>query len=79
MSDITVRKKLELESTNFQKLLLDTKMNKAFHLLVYENRSISYVSNYIGLSGDSYFIKIFKNYYDVTPKQLLLNLRSVKH
>ncbi|EQC3334939.1 helix-turn-helix domain-containing protein [Escherichia coli] len=79
MSDITVRKKLESESTSFQKLLLDTKMNKAFHLLVYENMSISYVSNYIGLSGNSYFIKVFKNYYNVTPKQLLVNLRSIKH
>ncbi|MDN0333110.1 helix-turn-helix transcriptional regulator [Escherichia coli] len=71
LSESTLRKKLELENINFKKLLLDFKMKKAAELLKTTNKSITMISSELGYVYASYFIKVFKNYFGVTPKQFL--------
>ncbi|WP_097410747.1 helix-turn-helix transcriptional regulator [Escherichia coli] len=71
LSESTLRKKLELENVNFKKILLDFKMKKAAELLKTTNKSITMISSDLGYVYASYFIKVFKNYFGVTPKQFL--------
>ncbi|EMV5227081.1 helix-turn-helix transcriptional regulator, partial [Escherichia coli] len=51
--------------------LLDFKMKKAAELLKTTNKSITMISSELGYVYASYFIKVFKNYFGVTPKQFL--------
>lgn len=45
------------------------KMNEAAHLLRYTNYSISYISSLLGYSSQSYFNRIFRKEYQMTPMQ----------
>ncbi|HFV8764036.1 TPA: helix-turn-helix domain-containing protein, partial [Escherichia coli] len=63
--------KLELENVNFKKLLIDFKMKKAVFLLKTTNKSIETISSELGYVYTSYFIKVFRNYFGVTPKQFM--------
>lgn len=76
MSEITVRKKLEMESTSFNNLLLDIRMEAAMQYIIYQGFHVNQVSLILGFANPSYFIKIFKNYYGITPKQLLVCYRK---
>ncbi|EHS9967627.1 helix-turn-helix transcriptional regulator, partial [Escherichia coli] len=71
LSESTLRKKLELENVNFKKLLIDFKMKKAVFLLKTTNKSIETISSELGYVYTSYFIKVFRNYFGVTPKQFM--------
>ncbi|EFH4637571.1 TPA: helix-turn-helix transcriptional regulator [Escherichia coli] len=71
LSESTLRKKLEFEKINFKKLLLDFKMKKAIFLLKTTNKSITTISDELGYVYTSYFIKVFKNYFGITPKQFI--------
>ncbi|HFV3981162.1 TPA: helix-turn-helix transcriptional regulator, partial [Escherichia coli] len=71
LSESTLRKKLELENVNFKKLLIDFKMKKAAFLLKTTNKSIETISSELGYVYASYFIKVFRNYFGVTPKQFM--------
>lgn len=79
MSEVTVRKKLEMESTSFNCLLLDMRMSAAMQFIIYQGFHINKVSSILGFANPSYFIKIFKNYYGITPKQLSICYRKVNH
>lgn len=68
VSEVTVRKKLESESTNFFSILLDIRMNSAFKLLVHEGLQVNIIAANLGFSSVSYFIKTFRSYYGLTPK-----------
>lgn len=72
ISEITVRKRLDSENTSFNNLILDLRMNKALQLLHENEHQIHKISKLIGISTPSYFIKIFKEYFGVTPKQYML-------
>ncbi|HDD9276480.1 TPA: helix-turn-helix transcriptional regulator [Escherichia coli] len=72
LSEITVRKKLEAEKTSFNQLLLDVRMFRSMRLLLDNDFHIGKISELIGMSSPSYFIKVFSNYYGVTPKQFYL-------
>lgn len=76
LSEISIRKKLELEGNAFNVLLLDVRMNAAFKYLIYENEYIEKIASKIAFSSTSYFIKVFKEYYGITPKQLLVSFRG---
>ncbi|EPD8568243.1 helix-turn-helix transcriptional regulator [Escherichia coli] len=78
ISEVAVRKKLEMEYTTFNRILLDVRMNTAFRLISYENINVNKVSTTLGFANTSYFIRMFKEYYGVTPKQLLLCYRESK-
>lgn len=74
-SEISVRKKLENENINFNKLVLDIRMKHASKLILSTDCNVSSVSKLIGISSTSYFIKMFKQYFGITPKKYFLNLK----
>lgn len=76
VSEISIRKRLDLESINFNQLVLDARMNLAIKLLLKNDKQVTDISNYLGYSSVSYFIKIFKNYYGITPKQFEIGLKK---
>ncbi|QJT78901.1 helix-turn-helix transcriptional regulator [Kosakonia sp. MUSA4] len=76
ISEITVRKRLECEHTSFNHLLLDLRMNKAMQLLLENEKQIHQISKLTGFSSTSYFIKLFRSYFGVTPKQYMIYFRS---
>lgn len=69
VSEITIRKRLESENTNFNQILMQSRMSKAALLLLENSYQISQISNMIGISSTSYFIRVFNKHYGVTPKQ----------
>ena len=69
VSEITIRKRLESESANFNQILMQSRMSKATLLLLENSHQISQISNMIGISSVSYFIRIFNKHFGVTPKQ----------
>lgn len=75
VSEVTIRKRLESENTSFNNLILDLRMNKALQLLHENEKQIHQISKLIGISNSSCFIKIFKDYFGVTPKQYILYFR----
>lgn len=48
------------------------KISEAKHLLLYSDKSILMISNYLGYSSQSYFCNIFKKYTGLTPKEYQL-------
>ena len=78
LSEISVRKKLEAESTNFYSLLLEVRMNKAIKYLAHTEHHINIIANLIGYSSVSYFIKGFKDVYGITPKQFVIEIKGRK-
>lgn len=70
ISQSSLRKKLELEKTNFMAILTEMRMRHAIHLLATTELSIGEISELIGYKSSSYFIKTFKKYYHKSPKQL---------
>ncbi|HDV1228930.1 TPA: helix-turn-helix domain-containing protein, partial [Escherichia coli] len=70
MSESLIKKKLLLENTSFSKILLDTRMSFAIKLLK-QNHSIKYVSEMCGFSSTSYFVCIFRQYYECTPRKYI--------
>ncbi|EAN2945070.1 helix-turn-helix transcriptional regulator [Citrobacter werkmanii] len=78
LSEITIRKKLESENTTFNKLLLDLRMNAAIKHIAQEGLHINMVSNMIGFSSTSYFIRVFKSYFGITPKKFHSSMKGAK-
>ncbi|MEQ1928464.1 AraC family transcriptional regulator [Escherichia albertii] len=74
-SEITIRKKLEKENTSFNKLLLDIRMKHAASFILDSDCNVTMTSKSIGINSTSYFIKLFKSYYGMTPKKYYLNLK----
>ncbi|CAD6175992.1 AraC family transcriptional regulator [Escherichia coli] len=75
LTEVSVRKRLEAEGTSFSKLLLDIRMNRALQLLLQSELQIPQISRSVGFSGLSYFIKSFRNYFGITPKQFIIYFR----
>ncbi len=76
ISEISVRKRLESEGSSFNDLLIEVRMNKAMQLLLENDQQIHQISRIVGIFSPSYFIKIFKNYFGITPKQFVIYFRS---
>jgi two-component system response regulator YesN len=51
------------------KYLTDLRMSKAKILLTDQNLKIAKVGQMVGYDNQSYFNRLFKNYYGITPKQ----------
>ena len=77
LSNISIRKKLELEGITFTEMILDLRMRHALSLIVSSRKNLYSISEEIGYNSTSYFIKNFKDYYGVTPKKLGLMLNNV--
>lgn len=76
MSEINVRKKLEAENNTFNALLLDIRMHQAARMLKRTDSHVNVIAQTIGYTSTSYFIKMFKEYFGVTPKQFALRIRG---
>ncbi|EMP3814316.1 helix-turn-helix transcriptional regulator [Escherichia coli] len=73
LSEITIRKKLELEGVKFKELMLEIKMKTAISMLIGGKKSISQIGNELGYKNISYFILLFKDFFGLTPKQFQLS------
>ncbi|HBC0974498.1 TPA: helix-turn-helix transcriptional regulator, partial [Escherichia coli] len=76
ISEVTVRKRLESEGVCFNNLLLTIRMNEAMKMLLDNEKQINQISSCIGIHSTSYFIKQFKEFYGVTPKQYKIYFRN---
>lgn len=76
MSEINIRKKLEAEGNNFNALLQDMRMQEAARMLKRTNAHINECAKMTGYTSTSYFIKVFKEYFGVTPKQFSLKMQG---
>ncbi|EAM2857804.1 AraC family transcriptional regulator [Salmonella enterica] len=72
ISEISLRKKLDLENERFLEILTDLRMNEALKLLTTTEGSVEKISRDVGYCTTSYFIKVFKSYFGYTPKQITL-------
>lgn len=77
ISEIAIRKKLENEQTSFYQILLDVRMQKAAKLILKNKLQIGLISKMVGISSVSYFIRVFRSYYGVTPKNYLLYHKGI--
>lgn len=78
MPSISIRKRLESEKTSFNQVLLDLRMKEAAKLVLDKNKQIGQISGMVGISSTPYFIKVFREYYGLTPKQFYLYLKGDK-
>ncbi|HFI7943851.1 TPA: helix-turn-helix transcriptional regulator [Escherichia coli] len=75
ISEITVRKRLEAENTTFHDIILNCRMNKSLELISQGDIHINKIARDVGFSSVSYFIKVFKEVYGITPKKLASYLK----
>lgn len=75
MSEVSIRKKLEKEDNNFNNLILDIRMQHAARLITTSEKHINSISDEVGYVSTSYFIRNFKNYFGITPKQFSLKMK----
>jgi AraC-like DNA-binding protein len=52
------------------------RLKHAVKLMLYENLSVSEVSVMVGISSSSYLIRLFKKYYQTTPKEYIKNIQT---
>ncbi|MBU5388983.1 helix-turn-helix transcriptional regulator [Citrobacter cronae] len=76
ISEISLRKKLDLENEKFLEILTDLRMNEALKLLTTTEGSVEKISRDVGYCTTSYFIKVFKTYFGYTPKQISLREKN---
>lgn len=76
MSEISIRKKLEAENNSFNSLLRDMRMQQAARILKRRNSHINTCAKMTGYTSTSYFIKVFKDYFGITPKQFSLKVKG---
>lgn len=74
-SESTARKKLSKENQTFSKILLEVRMHAAAKMILTTEKSINIVAQSVGYTSSSYFIKSFKNFFKITPKQLSLKIK----
>ncbi|RDA61998.1 AraC family transcriptional regulator [Hafnia paralvei] len=74
MSEISLRKKLDSDGEKFMQILTDLRMNYGMRLLLTTEYTIEKLASSVGYNTTSYFIKIFKDYFGLTPKQVALNI-----
>lgn len=63
------RKIKNVTNKSFNELLIQSRLQEAERLLTNTNLSISEISNKIGYSKPSYFYKLFKEHYNMTPME----------
>lgn len=76
MSESTIKKKLYSENYTFKSLLLETRMNHAAKMILSTDKHINMIASSVGYSSPSYFIKAFKEHFNITPKQLSIQFKK---
>ena len=54
---------------SFSAMLLRTRMNQSTELLQLTDMSLTEISEFLGYTDPSYFMKVFKKYYGITPTE----------
>ncbi|EFO0769485.1 AraC family transcriptional regulator [Escherichia coli] len=72
MSESLLKRKLREEKTSFSQILLDIRMHNA-RQLVFSKLSVNQISIRCGYASTAYFISVFRQYYGITPCQMLIN------
>ncbi|EOD1593391.1 AraC family transcriptional regulator [Escherichia coli] len=70
MSESLIKRKLLLEKTSFSKILFESRMFCAIKLLK-QNYPIKYVAEMSGFKSTSYFVSLFRQHYNYTPRQYI--------
>ncbi|EEK3466748.1 AraC family transcriptional regulator [Salmonella enterica] len=76
ITESCLRKKLQKENLSFRKLSVDVKMKHASIYLRRYNKNISQIAHILGFNSTSYFIKVFRDYYNTTPKKYVKFFRN---
>ncbi|HAL9319344.1 TPA: helix-turn-helix transcriptional regulator, partial [Escherichia coli] len=76
VSEITIRKRLELENISFNQILVQARMTRAAMLILENTYQTAQISNMVGISSASYFIRLFNKHFGVTPKQFVSYFRG---
>ncbi|MFV8761826.1 helix-turn-helix transcriptional regulator [Yersinia enterocolitica] len=76
MSESTIKKKLYSENYTFKSLLLETRMNHAAKMILTTDKHINVIASSVGYSSPSYFIKAFREHFNITPKQLSIQFKK---
>ncbi|CAD5780898.1 AraC family transcriptional regulator [Escherichia coli] len=76
ISESSMRKKLLQENKTFCGILLEVRMQAAAKMILTTEKHINAVAQSVGYTSSSYFIKSFKNFFKITPKQLSLKVRK---
>lgn len=74
MSQSTIKRKLASENSNFSKIYLDARMGHAKKLLISGACNIKQTSFLCGYESVSYFSKVFKSFFKVTPSEFIFNI-----
>ena len=67
MSTSLLKKKLKDEGTTFSIIILNARMQIARNLLTFKKHSVTQLAEKCGFSNSSYFIKVFRDYFGVSP------------
>ncbi|EIF42691.1 AraC family transcriptional regulator [gamma proteobacterium BDW918] len=65
----TLRRRLQAEGTNFHDIKLQVRRDISIHLLSKEDRSIEDISEAVGYTESSNFVRAFKDWTGMTPKK----------
>lgn len=71
MSASLLKKKLKEEGTTFSYIIMNTRMQVARNLLMFKNHSIAQLAEKCGFSNSSYFIRVFREYFGMSPNQYI--------
>ncbi|HFT9694228.1 TPA: helix-turn-helix transcriptional regulator, partial [Escherichia coli] len=68
--------RLEAEGASFNNLLLALRMNQAMKMLLENEKQTHQIAAFLGFNTPSYFIRLFKEFYGITPRQYVIYFRS---
>lgn len=71
-----LKKKLKNENTSYSQIVTECRMRYAVQMLLMDNKNITQVAQLCGYSSTSYFISVFKAFYDLTPLNYLAKQRQ---
>ncbi|EDT7315984.1 helix-turn-helix domain-containing protein, partial [Salmonella enterica subsp. enterica] len=77
LSPGTLKNRLKCEETSWTKVLTDCKMQKATELFLVGNESIQQVAASCGYKSVSFFIRLFRGHFGVTPHEFIKKYRAL--
>lgn len=72
MSESLLKRKLQEEKVSFSQILLDIRMHNA-RQLISSKLSVNQIAIRCGYASTPYFISVFREYFGITPHQMMIN------
>ncbi|EOX2496368.1 AraC family transcriptional regulator, partial [Escherichia coli] len=72
MSESLLKRKLQEEKVSFSQILLDIRMHNA-QQLISSKLSVNQIAIRCGYASTPYFISVFREYFGITPHQMMIN------